>query len=354
MSTSAISDRELAAMTVSEAAAYWFVRRDSASMAADDELRFREWLGASATNRSAYEQTESMWSGFVDAADEGELRALRVAALAATRAPRIWPRAVALAATVLLSIALAAFIGYRVSQPHSSGSIATSTSRYATAHNQRSTITLSDGTVVSMNLDTVLDADFASGRRLVHLVRGQAYFDVAKDEARPFIVAAGDEQIQALGTQFDVRLESNRIEVVLVEGRVRVDPGAGTATDTKSLQRRPLEMIPGQRMVVTPGAAAKLTNTNAVKATSWREGWITFEDETLENAIAELNRYSEQPLVAEGEDLKRLRLSGVFRIGQPERFGTLIGEILPVAVVQVPGGETRLIANSGHKMERRP
>src|SRR5690242_8606264 len=98
MSTGAISNRELAAMTVSEAAAYWFVRRDSASMTTDDELRFREWLGASATNRAAYEQTESMWSGFVHGADEGELRSLRVAALAATRAPRIWLRAVALAA----------------------------------------------------------------------------------------------------------------------------------------------------------------------------------------------------------------------------------------------------------------
>ena len=145
-----------------------------------------------------------------------------------------------------------------------------------------------------MNLDTVIDADFGSDTRLVNLVHGQAFFDVAKDEARPFIVSVRDQRIQALGTQFDVRLEPDRIEVVLVEGRVRVEPRTATPVGHKTAA----ELTPGQRMVFTAGAAAKLTTTNAAQATSWREGWITFEDETLENAVTELNRYSDRPLVA--------------------------------------------------------
>ena len=90
MSANVVSDRALAAMTNNEAAAYWFVRRDSETMTAEDEACFQQWLETSTANRLAYEQTDAMWSGFAEAADEGELRALRVAALAAAPAPRVW------------------------------------------------------------------------------------------------------------------------------------------------------------------------------------------------------------------------------------------------------------------------
>jgi transmembrane sensor len=343
----AISSRELAAMTANEAAAYWFVRHDSGSITAEEELRFQEWLADSDINRCAYEQTEAMWSGFVDAADAGELRALRVAALAATLPPRVWPRAATLAAAILVAVGISGFLGYRVAVPRLTrveiSPASPTATHYATAHNQRSTISLSDGTLVSMNLDTVIDSDFASGKRLVRLLRGQAFFAVAKDKAHPFIVFAGDRQIRALGTQFDVRLDPNRIEVVLVEGRVNVERGAETALDRLTRRQTHVEMTPGQRLVAMLGEAATVTETDAAQATSWREGWVTFQDESLESAIAELNRYSARPIVAEGAAVKQLRLSGVFRIGEPERFGALIEEVLPVTAEPGPAGEIRLL-----------
>src|SRR5258705_10089296 len=99
-----MTSRELAAMTPDEAAAYWFVRHDGDVMTMEDEHRFRQWLAASDVHLRAYEQTGAMWSEFVGAADPGELRALRVAALAAGPAPRVWPRAAALAASILLVV----------------------------------------------------------------------------------------------------------------------------------------------------------------------------------------------------------------------------------------------------------
>ncbi len=342
-------------MTPLEAAAYWFVRHDAQSMSAEDRLEFEGWLAASEGNRRAYEQTGGTWQDFEQATDEAELRALRVAALAASPAPKVWTRAAAIAASVLVGVIGVATLTWRLS---TDGSITepdaprATAGRYVTAHNQRSTVALPDGTLVSMNLDTVFRADFTADQRLIRLLKGQAFFEVAKDLQRPFVVAAADRHIRALGTKFDVRLDSNRVEVVLLEGRVSVDRSAPSLLDTLARRSGRVELEPNQRLVAARGEAASITSTNAMQATSWREGWIVFEDETLEHAIAELNRYSDRPIVAAEEAVRRMRLSGVFRIGQPDRFGAIIQELLPLTAQRGERGETVLVSKAGGGAQR--
>ncbi len=331
-------------MTPHEAASYWFVRHDAGSMTAEDQLAFDAWLVVSEVHRRAYDQTGSMWTDFEKSADEGELRALRVAALATTPALNVWPRAAAVAAGVL--IAVTGIVVLTLNRLHSleaSAQLRGTSGQYVTEHNQRSTVRLPDGTLVTMNLDTAFDTDFAAGQRLVRLIKGQAFFDVAKDQHRPFIVAAADRNIQALGTQFDVRLDANRVEVVLLEGRVSVDRSDRSLLDKNKRERAHEELEPNQRLVATVGKPASISGINAAQATSWREGWIVFQDETVEQAIAELNRYSDRPIVTTDEAVKRLRLSGVFRIGEPDRFGAVIQELLPIAAERGAHGETMLV-----------
>jgi transmembrane sensor len=347
VNTKRISDKDLAAMAPHEAASYWFVRHDTHNITTEDQLAFDVWLAASDTHRRAYEQTRSMWTGFEKSADEGELRALRVAALATAPAQTVWPRAAVVAAGVLIAVAGVVALIWQSSNyvrsldasAHRQGT----SGQYVTAHNQRSTVMLPDGTSVTMNLDTSFDIDFVAGQRLIHLIKGEAYFDVAKDRHRPFIVVVGSRHIQALGTQFDVRLDPNRLEVVLVEGRVSVDRDHPTLLDKNARQTARVELEPNQRLIAAVGQPDSITATNAAQATSWREGWIVFEDETVEQAIAELNRYSDRPLVAGDEAVKRLRLSGVFRIGQPDRFGAVIQELLPITAARGANGETLLM-----------
>lgn len=344
MNRNRISESEWAAVTVHEAAAYWFVRQDAGEMMAQDQTEFATWLAASDTHRTAYEKTSSTWKDFQDAAEEGELRALRVAALAVGPVPRVWPKAWAIAAGIVAAVGLGTF-GWNLStQPRSLESIPSHVGapEYLTVRNQRSTVTLPDGTVVSMNIDTAFDTDFSAGQRLLHLKQGQAFFDVAQDPHRPFIVAAGDRRIRALGTQFDVRLKDNAVEVVLVEGRVSVDRSQASLLDKVIHRPMQVELKPGQRLVAAIGKSPSVTATNAAQATSWREGWIVFEDETVEDAVAELNRYSDRPIVAD-HAVKRLRFSGVFRIGQPDRFGAIIQELLPISAERGASGETVLV-----------
>lgn len=344
----ASSHCHVASMTTDDAAAYWFVRRDAGSMNAEESVHFQEWLAASDANRRAHEQTSAMWAFFGTTTDPRELRACRRAALAAGRAPRRWPRVAALAASIVLVLATGAvFHRYSTGHPPDARSDAAllplAAAHYATSHQQRSTITLSDGTLVTMNIDTALDADFSSGRRLVRLLRGQAFFQVAKDKRHPFIVSAGDRTIEAVGTQFDVLLDSNRVQVVLVEGRVTVNRRGGSILDRIIRRKDLVYLTPGQRLVASVGDGLTVASTNAMLATSWRAGWIAFQDESLQRVIAELNRYSDRPIVAGDDGVKRLRLSGVFRLGNPDRFVAVIEELLPVTVEPGSGTELRLV-----------
>jgi transmembrane sensor len=336
----------LSAMTVAEAAAHWLVRHDADAMAPEEQLAFETWCAASPSHREAYERAQVMWRNFEQETDQSELRALRTAALAVAPEPRRWPR---MAAAALICGIAASLLIILVSSRHSPSTVLTTSAssiapeKYSTARNERSTVTLSDGTVVTLNLDTALDVAFTPTERLVRITHGQVFFEVSKNPHRPFVVAAADRLVTALGTQFDVRLDPDRIEVVLLEGKVAIDHASPSLLETLNIRKAHVELKPGQKLVAALGEPVAITDTNAQRATSWRQGWVVFENETVGDAVTELNRYSDRPIVVSDEAVRKLRLSGVFRVGQPDRFVLIIQELLPVKAVQGTQGETLLV-----------
>ena len=334
---------DLAAMTVIEAASYWFLRREAEAMSTEDERAFERWRAASESHAHALEDVQATWSRLDSTIEAHELRSLLAAALAAGPAPLRWPRLAAMAGAFVAGVGGALLVWYisvRAPEPAAVAAVSAPT-RYVTAHNQRSTVTLPDGTLVTLNLDSVLDTHFTAAERAVSLIRGQGFFEVAKNPARPFIVSAFDRRIRALGTKFDVRLDGDRMEVVLVEGRVRVDRRASSPVDPFMHRHAAVDLAPGQRLVAADDAAPAVTETDAVRATSWHEGWVVFEDQALGDAIDELNRYADHPIVAD-EAVRQLHFSGVFRIGEPGRFGAVIQELLPVRAESRTDGATVL------------
>ena len=347
MSPGCTRTTDLSTMTIAEAASYWLVRDDSAALSPDDQRAFEAWLAESPAHRKAFDRARSMWNSFERDADPSELRALRTAALGVGPAPQRWPRIAAVFVAVVGMVYLSTndFMTSRreVSAVPASSAIAMAGERYSTARNERSTVTLSDGTVVTLNLGTILDVGFTPAERFVRITQGQAFFDVARNPHRPFVVAAADRRVTALGTQFDVRLDPDRIEVVLLEGKVAVDPAAPSMLEKLNIRKSHVELRPGQKLVAALGEPVAVTDTNAQRATSWRQGWVVFENETVGNAVAELNRYADRPLNVPDESVRNLRLSGVFRVGQPDRFAAIIQELLPVKAMQGTHGETLLI-----------
>lgn len=169
----------------------------------------------------------------------------------------------------------------------------------ATAIGQIRQVRLPDGSVMTVDAQSVVTVDTPGAERRVRIDRGRAMFAVAKDAAHPFVVTAGDASVTALGTHFSVELEAGRLTVALVEGSVRVD-----------LPGRSRQLTPGDVLTLTDGAITVRAGAAAI-GTEWRTGTLTFDSLPLAEVAARLNHYSAQRIVIADPALARRPFSGV-------------------------------------------
>ncbi len=310
-----------------EAAAYWVSRRRLGLMTARDETAFDAWM-VDEDNARAFEQTNGAIERTSAIAAMAEVRAMREAALAMRpqRTGPPWARIAAAAAiaVVLAGGALAAWA------PQPAAPVVSDVKRYATKVGERLEVRLDDGSLMALNTASVVEVAYSPGRRDVRLLQGQALFNVAKNRDRPFVVTAADRQVTAVGTAFDVRLGRERVEVVLVEGRVVVEPlrREGLERLVPALGRQTLDA--GEALAATAGEPAKVAAADVERRTSWREGQVIFRDDTVADAVAEMNRYAERQLVIEDPRIASLRISGVFATEREENFVAALRNFYPI------------------------
>lgn len=207
-----------------------------------------------------------------------------------------------------------------------------------TAATERRTVSLPDGSSVTLNASTRLETEWLDHERRIHLVSGQALFRVAKDKARPFIVTVGDRTITALGTAFDVRLDADKVQVTLLEGRVAVR-GVG-----KAAQQPTLELKPNQQMVALGGELPTVQSVDTTLASAWAEGQLFFTDKALPAAVAEMNHYSARQIVVADPALSEYRVNGMFRAGNQDGFVSAITSYFPIDAR--PDDEGRIVLKS--------
>lgn len=346
-------------MTPDEAAAAWVVRVEDGPLSPADQEAFDAWKAQSPVNETAFARAEAAWNLFEDPRGDPLLDAMRASALAAT--PSKWrsmPTVIGVGAAAVLLTAVALntdFLpfGQKTAAPQiaensaagpGSSPKAPASGEFATAKGERRTVRLADGTAITLNTDSAVRVGYVAERRLVHLLRGQALFEVAKDPHRPFVVQAGAKQITALGTIFEVRLfESDRMKVTLVEGKVVVDEVAEQLADDAPVMV-PAVLAPGDALVVANDARPIRLKVDLDRQLRWRDGFVEFADATLAEAATEMNRYSGKQIVIGDPAVGRLRVSGVFRTGNPERFAAIVGELLPISQRELPDGDIQLNA----------
>ena len=171
-------------------------------------------------------------------------------------------------------------------------------------------------------------------RRAVWLDRGEAYFEVAHDPSRPFVVYAGQRRVTVLGTKFSVRRVGDGIEVAVVEGRVRLDPLRDQA------KAKPAVVTRGD-LVIAKGEATLVTARSVEKVESelsWRQGMLVFDRSTLAEAVAEFNRYNQRKLVVDDPDIAALRIGGSFEAENIDAFARLLQDAFGLDV-EDQGGE---------------
>lgn len=212
--------------------------------------------------------------------------------------------------------------------------------RYRTQKGESKVVALQDGSVVTLNTDTEIAVGFSGSLRAVELVKGEALFDVARNKARPFVVAAGDTSVRVVGTSFTVtRLEEAPVQVLVREGIVEV-------FKPLLIDAKPVRITAGTRAVaavaqqqvaaVSPVPAAQLHRELA-----WQDGHIAFEGQTLAQAAAEFSRYSDIRIVIDDPTLGREEIAGLFRANDPVGFAHTVAVSLNVHV-NVGEGEVRI------------
>ena len=307
--------------TVEDQAAAWFLRlRDGGDSGVRAELD--GWLAADPAHGQAFDAVRATWALFGDQAAAPELLVMRRDALArAHRAGgrrwggiQIGRRSVAAGLTALVAAPLGAVWWLNAR--------ATPGRAYRTGLGEQRTVTLGDGSRVSLDANTVLKVAYSRDLRLIEFATGRAQFEVAKDATRPLKVRAGAKTITALGTAFTVERQAEHVVVTLVEGRVAVtEDGAAAAT----------EMKPQQQLVLIPGGPPVLRQeVDTDRAMAWREGKLVFDDETLADAAQRLNNYSAVKLVIEGDAVRNLRISGIFKAGDTPAFVEAVKAYFPV------------------------
>jgi transmembrane sensor len=296
------------------AAAVWFARLQGDDVSSQDRRDFQRWLNADARHAAAWEGVSGTWNKLSSLETDPAFAALRADALGAgdfqrrldRRAIWAWPRRafVAVAGGASWDVA-----GSAATRPRP----APDEPVFTTAVGERSTFRLADNSVVTLSTDSAVRVNHWGKERRLTLLRGQAFFQVAKDPSRPFIVAAGDKQVTAVGTAFDVRMEPGKLSVTLVEGRVRI---AGASP--KGEQR--VEMSAGSRFVAADPADWAISSIDAAKEAAWLQGRLVFDGEPLSTVVAEMNRYSERKLALADPALAATPVSGVFKTGQIDAF----------------------------------
>ena len=316
-------------------ASHWLAKRDSGAWGTDDEQAFAAWQQQSTAHRIAVIRLQTVWQradrlqALGAGVPRGEVPAPgtwrfsptfeRENSVAASDGPR--PRVrlmVAIAAAVLLLALATLGIGYlRLHDPNT----------YRSQLGAIEIVSLADGTRVTLNTNSAVHLAFSATQRRVDLIDGEAFFEVAKDPRRPFVVSAGGRLIIAVGTKFSVLRGASETRVVVTEGRVKVEEASGSVISAPST-----ELAAGS--IARAGSAGVLINhatvAEAETYTSWRAGYIALRDTELADAVAEFNRYNRKQLVIADASIARIRIGGNLRAQNVDAFVRVLEEGFPV------------------------
>lgn len=290
----------------------WLLELQSPNVSVERIVLWQQWLARSEQHARAFDELHRTWR-FSDRLLECDRAALPWPTAAELDSEEMrtrqtqWRRFALSAAAALAVVAVGLGLLF---YPASDGQ------QIATATGEHRELTLPDGSHISIGADSRLLVNYEPSRRSIELLHGEAYFEVAKDSARPFEVKAGTMSVTALGTAFNVRLNGNRIVVGVAEGTVRVAPERNTllsriglANDIDPARTTRLEM--GHRLVAEPqtSSIAKVDPISPPSVAGWRRGRLEYVGDPLAVVVADLNRYSTQPIVIDDSAIATLRVT---------------------------------------------
>jgi len=283
---------------IDRAAADWLLAKQfSEKWSIENQAALDAWFGESDAHLLSYWRLEEVWNR------SRRLKALRspMRPLQESRPSRARGYIVGVVGLVAVATALA-FAGMQ-------SVLTPDTKTYSTPIGGHLTLTLVDGSKIELNTDSALKVSLSPTDRFATLEKGEVLFDIVHNAAHPFTVMTAGQRITDLGTKFTVRNEGEVVRVSLIEGSARLE----STNDGK--KSRATDLKPGDVATATATdlAVRREPIAQLKRDLGWRNGLLVFDNTTLADAAAELNRYNNTKIVVSDPQITRLSIGGTFR-----------------------------------------
>lgn len=314
----------------------WLALRSYRPLTAEEQSAFDAWLAADPRHAVVVTEFEAAWRA-LDGLGAYPRQTDEPANPEYFARPRRFRRVQWLALGAAAAIACAFILKLTPwSQPAAAPATAMAT---AVQHDAVRILRLSDGSLVELRAGSEVEEQFVATERRVRLVRGEAYFSVVKNPARPFIVDANGVAVRAVGTAFNVRLDPGSVVVLVTEGKVKVNSPAAPASAPSAAPVVEAQLGAGQRAVVSiadtenrvPPVVETVSAAEIKQALAW-QGGLVFDATPLSQVIFQFNRRNVRQLVIVEPELGALRISGRFRADSVDGFAELMESSFGVMV----------------------
>lgn len=322
-------------------AAQWTIRRDR-GLSATESIDYELWLAADPRHAVALQRSAAAWS-LLDRLPES---AAAPVLATATRRRSFWRRSVVIGS--LAAAAALALVAVRFTRSSALPSPALASTTANAPSSAPRQLTLSDGTVVQLNTGSEVLEQFTAAERRVLLARGEAHFAVTKNPARPFVVHAGNVDVRAVGTAFNVNLKAATVDVLVTEGVVELNrPSPAVPTDATAAPNAVLpRLTANERAIVSlvptsPTSPASLapaivvttaTPDDIARTLAWQAPLLRLGGSTLAELVLEFQRRSGQRVILADPALASLRVGGRFRADDLAGFTHLLATTLDLEV----------------------
>jgi transmembrane sensor len=310
---------------IKQQAGEWLIKIDQGKLSEFEEIQFQEWISLSSFHKQYMEKLAKNWDSMTIMQELGELfpldsfnASLGAKENAANKPILTLTNSLAFCSVFFICTFIFLFMPNETTLPPQ---------YFATDIGQQANFNLSDGTTLTLNTNTKVEVDFSGDLRKIKLMKGEANFDVAKNPKRPFVVYAGDGVVWAVGTSFNVKYALDKIDVVVSEGVVKVFSYVqdsmqlpklshiDNATATEAKMELEAIVTAGQKVSYREKIieSKELESELMEQDLAWQSGVLLFNDDTLEQALVEIGRYTDKQLVITDQSIKDLMIGGRFK-----------------------------------------
>lgn len=329
-------------------ASTWIARLDR-TLTSEEKLQLKRWLAQHPGNSHLLLKMADLWDRM-----DAIARLSDLFPQPPVPKPSSWI-AISAAASVLFAALLGLMLVmqpdfFRAAKPQ----VALINNIYETALGERSNIDLPDGTKLVLNTNSFLKVKYTKDHRVLMLERGEVHIQVAHDKSRPLSVYVEGKIVQAVGTAFALRIGNDRaVKLLVTDGKVLVvnKSNAQISLDKikpKRITDASLAVIKGETVLLGEkiSPVEKIAEADIEAELSWRQGNLVFRGETLDEAIAEISRYTSVEFDFSDNEIRDIRIAGLFKAGDIQGLLTALDKNFGISSSRTQGNRVLLTASA--------